>query len=36
MLALVQTDAELDEIIMRAYLLRKAEFVVAGVGDVVQ
>jgi thioredoxin reductase (NADPH) len=35
MLALVQTDAELSEIIMRAYLLRRAEFVAAGVGDVV-
>jgi thioredoxin reductase (NADPH) len=35
MLALVQTDAELSEIIMRAYLLRRAEFVTAGVGDVV-
>jgi thioredoxin reductase (NADPH) len=32
---LVQTDAELSEIIMRAYLLRRAEFVAAGVGDVV-
>jgi thioredoxin reductase (NADPH) len=35
MLALVQTDAELSEIIMRAYLLRRAEFVTASVGDVV-
>src|SRR3712207_5879206 len=35
MLSLVQTDAELSEIIMRAYLLRRAEFVAAGVGDVV-
>ncbi len=35
LLALVQIDAELSEIIMRAYLLRRAEFVAAGVGDVV-
>jgi thioredoxin reductase (NADPH) len=35
MLALVQTNAELSEIIMRAYLLRRAEFVAAGVGDIV-
>ena len=35
LLALVQTDAELSEIIMRAYLLRRAEFVAAGVGDIV-
>jgi thioredoxin reductase (NADPH) len=35
MLALVQTDAELSALIMRAYLLRRAEFVAAGVGDIV-
>src|SRR5688572_11432122 len=35
MLALVQTDAELGEIIMRAFLLRRVELVAAGVGDVV-
>jgi thioredoxin reductase (NADPH) len=35
MLALVQTDAELGEIVMRAFLLRRVELVAAGVGDVV-
>src|ERR1700694_3274555 len=35
MLALVQTDAELGEILMRAFILRRAELVAAGVGDVV-
>ena len=35
MMALVQTDAELGEIIMRAFLLRRVELVAAGVGDVV-
>jgi thioredoxin reductase (NADPH) len=35
MLALVQTDSELGEILMRAFLLRRAELVAAGVGDVV-
>jgi thioredoxin reductase (NADPH) len=35
MLALVQTDAELGEILMRAFLLRRVELVAAGVGDVV-
>jgi thioredoxin reductase (NADPH) len=35
MLALVQTDAELGEIMMRAFLLRRVELVAAGVGDVV-
>src|SRR5215218_4026222 len=35
MLALVQTDAELGEILMRAFLLRRVELVTAGVGDVV-
>jgi thioredoxin reductase (NADPH) len=35
MLTLVQTDAELGEIIMRAFVLRRVEFVTAGVGDVV-
>ncbi len=35
MLALVQTDAELSEILMRAFILRRAELVAAGVGDVV-
>ena len=35
MLALVQTDAELGEILMRAFVLRRLELVAAGVGDVV-
>jgi thioredoxin reductase (NADPH) len=35
MMALLQTDAELGEIIMRAFLLRRVELVAAGVGDVV-
>jgi hypothetical protein len=35
MLALVQTDAELSEILMRAFILRRVELVTAGVGDVV-
>jgi thioredoxin reductase (NADPH) len=35
MLALVQTDAELSEIVMRAFILRRVELVAAGVGDVV-
>jgi thioredoxin reductase (NADPH) len=35
MLALVQTDTELGEILMRAFILRRVELVAAGVGDVV-
>jgi thioredoxin reductase (NADPH) len=35
MLALVQTDAELGEILMRAFILRRVELVAAGVGDIV-
>jgi thioredoxin reductase (NADPH) len=35
MMALVQTDAELGEILMRALILRRVELVAAGVGDVV-
>jgi thioredoxin reductase (NADPH) len=35
MLALMQTDAELGEILMRAFILRRVELVAAGVGDVV-
>ena len=35
MLALVQTDAELGEIVMRAFILRRVALVAAGVGDVV-
>jgi thioredoxin reductase (NADPH) len=34
-LGLVQTDEELGEILMRAFLLRRANLVAAGVGDVV-
>ena len=34
MLALVQTDAELGEILTRAFILRRVELVAAGVGDV--
>jgi thioredoxin reductase (NADPH) len=35
LVALVQTDAELGEILMRAFLLRRVELIAAGVGDVV-
>ena len=35
MLALLQTDTELGEILMRAFILRRVELVAAGVGDVV-
>src|ERR1700730_9070883 len=35
LLALVQTDAELGEIVMRSFILRRVELVAAGVGDVV-
>ena len=35
MLTLVQTDAELGEILMRAFILRRVELVAAGVGDIV-
>jgi thioredoxin reductase (NADPH) len=35
MLTLMQTDAELGEIVMRAFLLLRVELVAAGVGDVV-
>jgi thioredoxin reductase (NADPH) len=31
----VQTDAELGEIMMRAFVLRRVELVAAGIGDVV-
>jgi thioredoxin reductase (NADPH) len=34
-LALVQTDAELGEILMRAFILRRVELVAAGMGDIV-
>ena len=35
MLTLVQTDAELGEILMRAFILRRPELITAGVGDIV-
>src|SRR5881628_2684280 len=35
MLALVQSDSELGQILMRAFILRRVELVAAGVGDVV-
>jgi thioredoxin reductase (NADPH) len=35
LVAMLQTDAELGEILMRAFLLRRVELVAAGVGDVV-
>jgi thioredoxin reductase (NADPH) len=35
MLALMQSDAELGEILTRAFILRRVELVAAGVGDVV-
>ena len=34
LLAVVQTDAELSEIIMRAFILRRAELLAQGLGDV--
>ena len=34
-LALVQTDAELGEILMRAFILRRVELIARGLGDVV-
>jgi thioredoxin reductase (NADPH) len=33
LLALVQTDAELSEILMRAFILRRAELLAQGIGD---
>src|SRR6185295_19450351 len=33
--ALVQTDSELGEIIMRAFILRRVELIAHGLGDVV-
>jgi len=35
MLALVQTDPELSEIFMRAFILRRVELIARGIGDVV-
>ena len=35
LLALIQTDAELSEIMMRAFILRRQELIAGGLGDVV-
>jgi thioredoxin reductase (NADPH) len=35
MLTLIQTDAELGEILMRAFILRRVELIAAGIGDIV-
>ena len=35
LMALVQTDSELSEILLRAFLLRRVELIAQGVGDVV-
>jgi thioredoxin reductase (NADPH) len=35
LLALIQTDAELSEILMRAFILRRSELIAGGFGDVV-
>src|SRR5262249_1455292 len=35
LIALVQTDAELGEILMRAFVLRRVELIAQGIGDVV-
>jgi thioredoxin reductase (NADPH) len=35
LLEIIQTDADLSEILMRAFLLRRARLVAAGIGDVV-
>jgi thioredoxin reductase (NADPH) len=35
LLAIVQTDADLSEILMRAFLLRRARLIASGIGDVV-
>src|SRR4029450_2480870 len=35
LLDLVQTDAELSEILMRAFILRRSELIAGGLGDVV-
>src|SRR6476469_1144199 len=34
-LGLVQTDAELSDILMRAFILRRVELIAAGVGDII-
>ena len=33
MMALIQTDAELGEILTRAFILRRVELIAAGMGD---
>src|SRR5439155_3671015 len=33
MMTLIQTDAELGDILIRAFILRRAELITAGVGD---
>jgi thioredoxin reductase (NADPH) len=35
MLSLIQSDAELSDILMRAFILRRVELIAAGVGDIV-
>ncbi len=35
LLALVQTDAEISEIVLRAFVLRRVELIAGGIGDVV-
>lgn len=35
MLNLIQTDAELSDIVMRAFILRRVELIAAGVGDII-
>src|SRR5262245_27898806 len=35
LLALIQTDSELSEILMRAFILRRVELIARGLGDVV-
>jgi thioredoxin reductase (NADPH) len=35
MLSLIQTDGELSDILMRAFILRRVELIAAGVGDIV-
>jgi thioredoxin reductase (NADPH) len=35
LLGLVQTDSELSDILMRAFILRRVELIVAGVGDLI-
>ena len=35
MLTLIQTDAELGEILMRAFILRRVELIAAGVGNII-